>query len=89
MRVFKWIVGILLGLILVIVLGAYAYLKATLPDYDGEITVPGLAKPVDIIRDSYGMPHIYAQTDSVALMRDVKSSMLPPRLQGNAGLPHL
>jgi penicillin amidase len=63
MRVFKWILGILLGLILVIVVGVYAYLRSTLPDYTGKITVPGLMKPVDIIRDSYGMPHIYAQTD--------------------------
>jgi penicillin amidase len=63
MRVFKWIIGILLGLILVIIVGAYAYLRSTLPDYSGKITVPGLMKPVDIIRDSYGMPHIYAQTD--------------------------
>ena len=64
MRVFKWIIGILGGLILVIFIGVYAYLRFTLPDYNGEITVAGLIKPVDIIRDSYGMPHIYAQTDA-------------------------
>jgi penicillin amidase len=63
MRIFKWIIGILLGLILLIFVGAYAYLRSTLPDYTGKITVPGLMKPVDIIRDTYGMPHIYAQTD--------------------------
>jgi len=66
MRVFKWIMGILLGLILVIFVGVYAYLRSTLPDYNGEIIVPGVIKPVDIIRDSYGMPHIYAQTDADA-----------------------
>ena len=66
MRVFKWILGILLGLILVIFVSVYAYLRFTLPDYNGEIVVPGISKPVDIIRDSYGMPHIYAQTDADA-----------------------
>ncbi len=66
MRVLKWIIGILLGLILVIFVGVYAYLRFTLPDYNGQITVPGITKPVDIIRDSYGMPHIYAQTDADA-----------------------
>ena len=66
MRVLKWIMGILLGLILVIVVGAYAYLRSTLPDYKGEIVVPGIAEPVEIIRDSYGMPHIYARTDADA-----------------------
>jgi penicillin amidase len=66
MRVFKWILGILLGLILVIFVGVYAYLRSTLPDYNGQIAVSGITKPVDIIRDSYGMPHIYAQTDEDA-----------------------
>lgn len=63
MRIFKWIVGILAGLILVIIAGGYAYLRSTLPDYTGKITAPGLKQPVEIIRDTYGMPHIYAQTD--------------------------
>ena len=64
MRVFKWIAAILLGLILVIVVGVYDYLRWTLPDYTGKINVPGLMQPVEIIRDAYGMPHIYAQTDA-------------------------
>ena len=66
MRVLKWIVGIFAGLILVIIVSVYAYLRSTLPDYNGDIIVPGIHKPVDIIRDSYGMPHIYAQTDADA-----------------------
>lgn len=66
MRLLKWIIGILFGLILVIFIGVYAYLRSTLPDYNGEITVAELVKPVEVIRDSYGMPHIYAQTDADA-----------------------
>ena len=66
MKVFKWIIGIICGLFLVTFIGVYAYLRFTLPDYNGEIRVPGLTKSVDIIRDSYGMPHIYAQTDADA-----------------------
>jgi penicillin amidase len=50
----------------VIFVGVYAYLRSTLPDYNGEITVTGIIKPVDIIRDAYGMPHIYAKTDEDA-----------------------
>ena len=66
MRVFKWIVSILLGLIMVVFLGVYGYLRSTLPDYDEEMTIPGLNDEIEIIRDSYGMPHIYAQTDQDA-----------------------
>jgi penicillin amidase len=66
MRVLKWGLSILMGLIVVVFLGVYGYLRATLPDYDGEMTIPGLKDNVEIIRDSYGMPHIYAQTDEDA-----------------------
>ena len=30
---------------------------------DGELTVPGLRAPVEVIRDEWGVPHIYAQND--------------------------
>jgi penicillin amidase len=66
MRILKWVLGILLGLIIVIFIGVYAYLRSTLPDYEGEIVVEGRKKPVEIIRDAYAMPHIYAQTDEDA-----------------------
>ncbi len=66
MKIIKWLLSIFLGLIVVIFLGAYGYLRSTLPDYDGKITVPGLYDQVEIIRDSYGMPHIYAQRNEDA-----------------------
>lgn len=66
MRILKWVVLILLILIVLSVASIYGYLRSTLPDYDGEITVAGLTNKVEIIRDSYGMPHIYAQTDEDA-----------------------
>lgn len=30
---------------------------------DGELQVPGLKAPVEILRDQAGIPHIYAQND--------------------------
>jgi penicillin amidase len=65
-RVLKWVLSILFGLIIVVFLGIYGYLQSTLPDYNGKMTIPGLNDKVEIIRDSYGMPHIYAQTDKDA-----------------------
>ena len=35
--------------------------KQSLARLDGEVRVPGLTQPVQIIRDAQGIPHIYAQ----------------------------
>ena len=66
MRVLKWLVSIFLVLIVVIIAGAYGYLRSTLPDYDGEMTISGLTGEIEIIRDSFAMPHIYARSDEDA-----------------------
>jgi penicillin amidase len=66
MKALKWMVSILLVLIIGIFIGGYGYLRSTLPDYEGEITIPGITNPVEIIRDSYAMPHIYARSDEDA-----------------------
>ncbi|MEQ1913208.1 MAG: penicillin acylase family protein, partial [Vicinamibacterales bacterium] len=37
--------------------------RQSLAKIDGELKVPGLKQPVEIIRDQQGIPHIYAQND--------------------------
>jgi penicillin amidase len=66
----KWIsiIGmILLGLILVVAVGGYVWFEWTtrrsLPQTSGEIAVEGLKEDVEIIRDTYGVPHIYAKNE--------------------------
>src|SRR3989304_5202441 len=66
----KWIsiIGvILLGLILVVAGGAYLWfqftIKKSLPQITGEVAVVGLKEEVEIIRDTYGVPHIYAKNE--------------------------
>ncbi|MGD8279587.1 MAG: penicillin acylase family protein, partial [Gemmatimonadota bacterium] len=34
-----------------------------LAQIDGEISAPGLREPVEVLRDEWGVPHIYAQND--------------------------
>jgi penicillin amidase len=34
-----------------------------LAQIDGELSAPGLKEPVDVIRDEWGVPHIFAQND--------------------------
>jgi penicillin amidase len=36
--------------------------NAALPPVEGEIAVPGLSQTVEVIRDPWGVPHIYAST---------------------------
>src|SRR5437868_4821115 len=35
--------------------------RAVLSQVEGDITVPGLKEPVEILRDRWGVPHIYAK----------------------------
>ncbi len=58
---------ILLGVLVVLLLavagaGGFAWYlhRRALPDYAGVVTVPGLKQPVEILRDRWGVPHIFA-----------------------------
>ncbi len=52
--------AVFLVLILVLALGLYIWIKSLLPQYKGSIEVKGISNDVEILRDKYGMPHIYA-----------------------------
>jgi len=47
-------------ILLLLVSGGYLFVKSTLPDYSGSYTVTGIQGPVEIIRDTYAIPHIFA-----------------------------
>src|SRR5215470_10402961 len=49
-------------LLVVIALGAYGYLRRSLPQLDGTVTVSGLSAPVDIIRDADTVTHVFGKT---------------------------
>ena len=40
--------------------GGYAYLRQSLPQTSGRVTLQGLAGEVEVLRDAHGVPHIYA-----------------------------
>ncbi|PIE90476.1 MAG: hypothetical protein CR997_05905 [Acidobacteria bacterium] len=50
--------------VLVVLLGTFYYLKQSVADFEGEITIDGLEHKVEIYTDAKGIPQIYAQTDS-------------------------
>jgi penicillin G amidase len=50
----------LMALILVLTIGGVNAQGGPNPPHDGEFTVPGLNDTVEILRDEWGVPHIYA-----------------------------
>ncbi|NUR41747.1 MAG: penicillin acylase family protein, partial [Streptomyces sp.] len=67
----------LIVLVLVLaIIGGIAYgaywsistVRASLPQTKGSITLEGLSGPVDVKRDGYGIPQIYASTDEDLFM---------------------
>jgi penicillin amidase len=58
------IIGVVLLAVALILAGVGTwFVRRPWPQVKGEIAVPGLSAPVDVIRDEWGVPHIYAQND--------------------------
>lgn len=60
---------VLIGLILlvsILSISIYFYLQSFKPQYEGELTLKGLNKDVEVYFDDYGIPHIYAQNEEDA-----------------------
>jgi penicillin amidase len=69
LTLFRWLARIASGILLLIVIGAglvYFFASRSLPDYDADLAVPGLRAPVEIVRDTADVPHIFAQSDEDA-----------------------
>ena len=61
----KVLIGILVVILAVSLLLAILVpynITRSFPKTEGQIQVPGLDAPVEVLRDSYGVPHIYAST---------------------------
>jgi penicillin amidase len=54
-------------LVVALALGALLYLRGSLPQVRGTLTLPGLSDTVEIVRDAHAVPHIYAQNAEDAL----------------------
>jgi len=57
------IIGILLILCIFLSLLGFYTVRRSFPQTSGEIMLSGLDNPVDVFRDAYGVPHIYATTE--------------------------
>ncbi|MGK0367442.1 MAG: penicillin amidase, partial [Thermoproteota archaeon] len=59
----KYIGLVLLGILTAATLTSYYLLRRGLPQTEGELMLKNLSKPVEVIRDSFGIPHIFAQSE--------------------------
>lgn len=67
MRRFLRISGYLAALLAALIAGAYFYLRQSLPKTEGDIRLAGLGAAVEVLRDRYGIPHIFAATAEDAI----------------------
>jgi penicillin G amidase len=58
-RLLTWAFVVFLALSL-LAAGAYLYLRQSLPQTTGQLVVTGADGTIEILRDGYGIPHIYA-----------------------------
>ena len=64
----KWFLRGLTTFILLLIIGGgggYIWLRGSLPQVDGSISLPGLEGAATIVRDRHGIPHITAQTGAM------------------------
>jgi len=66
MRILRYILLFLLVVVVVVAVGAGVtynrWTQGPLPQHNGSLTVAGLNADVEVLRDTYGVPHIYAST---------------------------
>ncbi|WP_430906883.1 penicillin acylase family protein [Maribacter sp. 2-571] len=96
MKRFKKVAAWTLGVILVLVIGIFLFGYSLRPDYDGEKDLKGLGKEVSVYFDTYGIPHLYADTETDAMQalgyvhaQDRLWQMELLRRVGNGGLSEI
>jgi len=64
--VFRWLLRLasaLIVLTVLVVIVVYYLASRSLPDYDKTLPVAGIGGPVEIVRDTANVPHIFGQSD--------------------------
>ena len=62
LRISVFIALALVGVLVVVLLGAVHTVRATFPQTDGEVQIPGVQAKVEVRRDVQGIPQIYAES---------------------------
>ncbi|HKV10348.1 MAG TPA: penicillin acylase family protein [Thermoanaerobaculia bacterium] len=62
-KIFKFLGLSLLALLLILAVAAVWIVRRAWPQTEGTIAVAGLSAPVQVIRDEWGVPHLYAENE--------------------------
>jgi penicillin amidase len=54
--------GLLVAVLIAAAVGAAVAVRRPVPQIDGTVRLDGLDGPVDVLRDAFGVPHVYADT---------------------------
>ncbi|MFN8208033.1 MAG: penicillin acylase family protein [Bacteroidales bacterium] len=67
MKTIERILVILLAVVVLVVFAGSIFLgkvkKSGIPDYNADVQLTGLTEPVEVMRDSLGIPHVYASNE--------------------------
>jgi len=64
---FRWLIrifGALAALVVLVLVGLYFFLSRSLPDYNEDFALPGVTAPLEIVRNTHNVPHIFGETDA-------------------------
>lgn len=70
LTIFRWLLRLTVAMILLLLAGAvliWYFAVRSLPDYNGSYEMAGLSAPVEIVRSTENVPHIFAQSDEDVL----------------------
>ena len=68
MKFLKWALVVIVSLVLLILVGALLFLNSSKPKYQGEVALDYLKREVEVYFDTFGIPHIYAQSETDAYL---------------------
>ena len=63
LKVLKFLGLAVVALVVVLLVAAVWFVRRPWPQTDGTLAVAGLSAPVEVIRDEWGVPHIYAANE--------------------------
>lgn len=62
-KAFKILLLVVAALVVVVLAWGYWKIRQSHPRVEGTVAVPGLSAPVEVVRDRWGVPHLFAQNE--------------------------